>query len=139
MRRVIIAMLGALMVVAMAVPVLAKPGNSPVGFGELFYEGNVVRTVVPPAAAPQEGRDNLYVIMEGADEQRPVAAVAPGDRNYHGGQWAFHSVTWNVEPYLLTNEADVLDAADYGDVTITRVPAMDFKCPIQPGGGHGPS
>lgn len=134
MRRVIIAIMAALMIMALAVPVLADSGNVNVGFGQLFYEGETVRTVVPPAASPQMGRDNLYVIMEGANDQLPVAAVAPGDRDYHGGKWAFHSVTWNVEPYLLGSEGDVEDAEAAGDVTITRVAANDFKCPIQPGG-----
>lgn len=137
MRRVIIAMLGALMVLTMAVPVLAAPGNSPaVGFGELWYDGDEVRTVVPPAAAPQAGRDTLYAIMGGTDDQLPVAAVAPGDKDYHGGKWAFHSVTWNVAPYLLDSADAVLDARDLGHVTITKVPENDFKCPIQPGGRH---
>lgn len=136
MRRVIIAIMAALMIMALAVPALAVSENTPVGFGLLFYEDETVRTVVPPAAAPQEGRDNLYVIMEGAEGQLPVAAVAPGDRDYHGGQWAFHSVTWNTMPYLLGSEGDVEEAATAGDVTITRVAANDFKCPIQPGGGR---
>ena len=124
------------MVLTMAVPVLAAPGNSPVGFGELFYDGEVVRTVVPPAASPQTGRDNFYVVMDGVDDQRGIAAVAPGDKDYHGGKWAFHSVTWNedVDPYLLTSAEAVLDAADEGDVTIMRNADNDFKCPIQPGG-----
>ncbi len=134
MRRAIIAIMAALMIMALAVPVLADSGNANVGFGQLFYEGETVRTVVPPAASPQMGRDNLYVIMEGVSDQLPVAAVAPGDRDYHGGKWAFHSVTWNVEPYLLGSAVDVEDAEAAGDVTITRVPANDFKCPIQPGG-----
>ena len=64
--------------------------------------------------------------------QLAVAAVAPGDPNYHGGQWAFHHVEWNVEPYLLTSEDEVLAAWSDGDVTVTRVPGNDFKCPIQP-------
>jgi hypothetical protein len=81
---------------------------------------------------PQEGRDALYVVMNGAEGQLAVAAVAPGDRSYHGGQWAFHSVVWNVGPYLLTSDDAVLAAADAGDVTITRVLENDFKCPIQP-------
>lgn len=98
------------------------------GFGDLYYEGMVVRTIVPPARMPIRGRDNLYVIPG----QLGVAGVAPGDRDYHGGQWAFHSVAWNVAPYLLTSEAEVLDAAASGDVTITRVPENDFRCPIQP-------
>ncbi len=131
MRRVIIAMLGALMVLTMAVPVLAAPDK--VGFGELFYDGDVVRTVVPPAAAPQTGRDNLYAVMGGAEGQRPVAAVAPGDKDYHGGKWAFHSVTWNTTPRLLTSESEVLAAEAVGDVDIMRLPENDFKCPIQPG------
>jgi hypothetical protein len=70
--------------------------------------------------------------MNGVGDQLGIAAVAPGDRDYHGGQWAFHSVVWNVSAYLLTSEGAVLAAAAAGDVTVTRVPENDFKCPIQP-------
>jgi hypothetical protein len=98
-----------------------------------FYEGQEVRTVVPPASTPQEGRDNFYAFPNGAAAgQKGVVAVVPGDRDYHGGHWAFHAVTFNVAPYLLTSEDAVLAAADAGDVSITRVPANDFRCPIQP-------
>jgi hypothetical protein len=107
-------------------------GKSPVGVGSLFYDGGVVRTRVPPAAAPKTGVDALYVVSAGTAGQLPVAAVAPGDRDYHGGKWAFHLVTWNVLPYLLTSESEVMAAAAASDVMITRVPANDFKCPIQP-------
>ena len=120
-----------LLIVAVT-PVLAGKGKGPPGFGELYYNGEVVRTVVPPAAAPKEGRDNLYPIMGGVEGQLPVAAVAPGDTDYHGGQWAVHVVTWSKGPYLLTSEGDVLAAEAAGDVTITRVPDADFKCPVQP-------
>jgi hypothetical protein len=99
-----------------------------VGFGELFYEGEVVRTVVPPAAFPNHGVDDLYVIPD----QLAVIAVAPGDPYYHGGHWAFHKVTWNVDAYLLTSEADVFAAAEAEDITIERVPENDFLCPVQP-------
>ena len=101
-------------------------------FGLLYYETLIVRTVVPPAAMPQAGRDPLYMVVEGVDEQLGIAAVAPGDADYHGGHWAFHRVTWHVTPYLLTSEAEVLAAAAAGEVTITREPGNDFKCPIQP-------
>jgi hypothetical protein len=101
--------------------------------GCCFYEDRMVRTVVPPASAPQEGRDNFYAFPSGAASgQKGVVGVAPGDTDYHGGQWKFHAVTWNVTPYLLTSEAAVLAAASAGDVTITRISANDFKCPIQP-------
>lgn len=106
------------------------------GFGQLFYEGEIVRTVVPPAAMPFVGKENLYVIQSDVEGQLPVAAVAPGDKDYHGGKWAFHSVMWNmdVDPESLASEAEVLAAASVGEVTITRIFENDFKCPIQPGG-----
>jgi hypothetical protein len=115
------------LVAILATGALAKPG-----FGFLYHDGEVVRTVVPPAAMPHRGIDDLYVVLEGVPDQLAVAAVAPGDRGYHGGKWAFHAVTFNVAPYLLTSAAAVLAAADAGDVTITRIPENDFKCPIQP-------
>lgn len=123
----------ALVILATTVtPALASPPPFVFPDGCCYYQGTIVRTVVPPAAAPDEGRDNFYAIMGGVAGQKPAVAVVPGDTNYHGGDWAFHSVTWNVAPYLLTSEAAVLAAAAAGDVTITRVPANDFICPIQP-------
>jgi hypothetical protein len=113
-------------VVASAVPPFVFPG------GCCFYEGGVVRTVVPPASTPQEGRDNFYGFPTGAVAgQKGVVGVVPGDQDYHGGHWAFHAVTFTVTPYLLTSEEAVLAAAAAGDVSITRVAANDFRCPIQ--------
>jgi len=101
--------------------------------GCCFYAGRVVRTVVPPASTPNEGRDNFYAFPNGAAAgQKGVVAVAPGAHDYHGGQWAFHAVTFNVTPYLLTSEEAVVAAAAAGDVSIARAPANDFRCPIQP-------
>jgi hypothetical protein len=114
----------------------AQPSGSPPPFvfpeGCCYYDGGVVRTVVPPARTPQEGRDNFYGITNGLASQKGVVAVAPGDSGYHGGHWKFFSVTFVVAPYLLTSEAAVLAAEAAGDVTITRVRANDFRCPIQP-------
>ena len=97
-------------------------------FGQLYYEGGVVRTVVPPAAMKKEGSDNLYLVPD----QMAVAAVAPGDTDYHGGKWAVYVVDWTVPPYPLTSEAEVLEAEAAGDVVVTRAPERDFKCPVQP-------
>jgi hypothetical protein len=108
----------------------ARPGFVFPG-GCCLYQGQVVRTVVPPAAFPNTGLDNFYAVGGGVAGQKGVVAVAPGDVGYHGGHWAFYSVSWNVTPYLLDSEGAVLTAASAGDVTITRVPAMDFLCPIQ--------
>jgi hypothetical protein len=103
-------------------------------FGELYYDDTIVRTVVPPATMSKVGRDAFYGVMGGHPDQKGIAAVAPGDKGYHGGKWAFHKVTWadGVTPYLLTSEDAVMDAETAEDVVVERIPAMDFKCPIQP-------
>jgi hypothetical protein len=113
-----------------AVATAARPGFVfPAGC--CFYKGVAVRTVVPPAAFPNQGTDPFYAVMGGVSGQKAVVGLAPGDKGYNGGHWAFHSVTWNVMPYLLTSEA-AIDAAEVaGDVTVTRVAANDFLCPIQ--------
>jgi hypothetical protein len=58
--------------------------------------------------------------------------VAPGDGPYHGGDWQVWLVTFNdgVTPYLLTSDEAVVAAQAAGDVTVTRAPAADFRCPI---------
>jgi len=120
---------------AIALVLVLFSGNAlaQAGFGALFYDGHVVGTVVPPAAAPMGGIDPIYPIMGGVEGQLPVAGVGPGDTDYHGGKWAVHVVTFmvEVEPYLLTSAEDVMDAYYGGDITITRVMEADFKCPIQ--------
>ncbi len=114
---------------------LAAGGNRPPFVfpdGCCYYEGRIVRTVVPPAVTSQEGRDDFFGFPGSpAPGQKAVVAVAPGDTDYHGGHWRFYAVTWNVAPYLLTSAAAVAGAAAAGDVTVTRVAANDFKCPIQ--------
>ena len=122
------------------VAVTAALAGPKVGRGLLYYDGSVVRTIVPPAAMTKPGTDDLYVVTNGVTGQFAVAAVAPGDRDYHGGKWAFHAVTWITDPYLLTSSTQVLAAEAAGHLTITRVPENDFKCPIQPSkdGGFAP-
>jgi len=120
--------LTSLLVIASAAPTFAaKPPT-----GTLYLDGETVRTIVPPAASPQAGRDNLYAVAGAAAEgQFPVAASGPGDRDYHGGKWAVHEVSFDVAPYLLTSEEAVLAAERAGHVTVVRLPDADFKCPIQ--------
>ena len=130
-RRVVTLLAVAAAVLAVsAVATAARPGFVFPG-GCCFYDGDSVRTVVPPAAFPNEGTDPFYAVMGGFPDQKAVVGLAPGDAGYNGGHWAFHSVTWNDTPYLLTSEDAILAAAAAGDVTITRVAANDFLCPIQ--------
>jgi hypothetical protein len=107
----------------------AEPGR-----GSLFYNGTVVRTIVPPAAFPHQGIDNFYKVTNGANGQLGIASVAPGNPAYHGGHWKVFTVTFNegVTPSLLTSESAVLSAQTAGSVTVTRAASADFLCPIQP-------
>jgi hypothetical protein len=100
----------------------------------LYHDGSVVRTVVPPSAFPNQGTDPFYSVTNGAEGQLGIAGVAPGDGPYHGGAWAVNTVTFNqgVTPYLLTSDEAVFAAEAAGDVTVTRAPDADFRCPVQP-------
>jgi hypothetical protein len=102
--------------------------------GLLYHDGEIVRTVVPPAAIPHGGIDPLYSVANGVEGQLGITAVAPGDGPYHGGRWAIYTVTFNdgVTPYLLTSDAAVFAAEAAEDVTVVRTPEADNRCPVLP-------
>jgi len=117
------------MIAALNAPVFASDS---VGFGHLFFNGSVVGTVVVPADLPNGGIDPFYGVTNGAAGQLGIAGVGPGSVDYHGGAWAFNSVTFNpgVTPYLLTSAQAVMAAASRGDLVVTRLPNKDFRCPV---------
>lgn len=113
-----------------AIGTQAALGAEP-GFGQLYLNGRIVGTVVPPAnVAPGSGLDPFYKVTGGVNGQLGIAGVGPGDRGFHGGDWEVFTVRFNVTPYLLTSGSAVAMAAANGDVTVTRQPAQDFRCPI---------
>src|SRR2546428_11244086 len=120
------------LVIALVLPVTPAFAATP-GFGNLYYNGTIVRTVVPPAAFPNEGRDNFYKVTNGATGQLGIAAVAPGSSDYHGGHWKVFTVTFNsrITPVLLTLEKAVLSAHKARIVTLTPNASADFLCPVQ--------
>ena len=121
----------AVSLLAVANPAQADSPNANVGFGQLYYDGAVVRTVATPTSQPGSGTDAIYTFLgDKADGQLSITSVAPGDRDYHGGRWAVYVVEWNVAPYLLTSKAALLAAAAAGEVNIARMPAADFVCPV---------
>ena len=129
MRRVIAcAALAGAMVLALSATASAGAGK-----GFLFHDGGIIRTVVPPSAFPHQGVDPFYKVTNGVQGQLGIAGVAPGDGPYHGGAWAVNLVTFNpgVTPYLLTSDDAVFAAQGAGDVTVTRAPDADFRCPVQ--------
>lgn len=129
MRRLItgLALTGALVIASVAPTVAGQPDDVPPPKLTIYLDGQLVRTIVPPAAAPKQGVDDFYKVPGTGG----VAAVGPGDKGYHGGKWAVHEVEFTVDPYKLKSEAAILAAETAGDITITRVAADDFKCPIR--------
>lgn len=124
MRRLITSLLlGAVLVGGTATAALA---GQPVKT-HIWLDGVQVRTIVPPASAPQQGTDAFFMVPGTGG----VAAVGPGDRGYHGGHWAVYVVSWNVAQYPLTSYTAIMAAHGAGDIEIVRNAALDFLCPIQ--------
>jgi hypothetical protein len=102
------------------------------GFGQLYLNGQIVGTVVPPAeVAAGSGRDPFYKVTNGVSGQLGIAGVGPGEDGYHGGDWQVWTVTFKSGTgYLLKSAMDVATAQGKGDVTVVRQPMQDFRCPI---------
>jgi len=94
----------------------------------IWLDGVQVRTILPPAASPQDGTDPFYMVPGTGG----VAAVGPGSAGYHGGHWQVHVVSWTVDQYPLTSVAAIATAEAAGDISINRAADLDFLCPIQP-------
>ena len=111
----------------------AAPVGATTGKGQLFHDGATVGTVVTPSPiAAGTGLDPFYKVTNGVADQLGIAGVAPGDGPYHGGSWQVFVVTFNsgVTPYLLNSDEAVAAAQSAGDVTVSRSPGADFRCPV---------
>ena len=127
MRRTLLtlSMLAALMAV-LAAPASAK------SFGTIYAEGDAYRTFGTPARVdPGTGTDPIVAFSN--FDQGGVAQYAPG-KGSHGGRWQVWVATW-VDPgdaHLLTDFDDVMALVGTGDLTLQRMAAADFRCPILP-------
>jgi hypothetical protein len=126
MRRGIVAVA----VAVMAILALAGPAGAKAGKGFLFLDGEVYGTTVPPSPLPHGGNDPLFSVTNGVEGQFGIAGVGPGQPGYKGGAWEVYRVTFTVAPYLLTSDEAVMAALAAGDVTVTRDPSADFRCPV---------
>jgi hypothetical protein len=120
----------AVVISAAIVALLAGPAGAQTGQGQLYLDGDIVGTVVNPAALPGGGTDPFFMVTNGVEGQLGIAGVGPGQPGYTGGDWAVFQVTFTVTPYLLTSDEAVEAAEKADDITVTRVPAADFRCPI---------
>lgn len=127
MRRTLVtlSMLAALTAV-LAAPAMAK------SFGTVYAEGSAYRTFGTPARVdPGTGTDPIIAFSN--FDQGGVAKYAPG-KGSHGGRWQVWVATWANpgDAHLLTDFDDVMALVNAGDITLQRMPAADFRCPILP-------
>src|SRR2546426_2696763 len=125
------ALLAAASLTSTASPALA---DSPVDRGTIWLDGVQVRTLLPPSAFPNEGRDGFYRVPGTGG----VAAVGPGSGDYHGGAWKVFDVTWSVAPYPLTSAGGGPPAPAAREATITRGASAGVPCAIPPQSARAP-
>lgn len=127
------------LVAAMALPATAAwAGVS----GPAFYvDGTLYRTVGTPTdlsgtGAPAHSFDTIY---DFGGLQMNVAEAAPGDRDYNGGRWMVHAVSFaDYEAAVAAadangsgdfdSDAEILDAIGAGLATDLGV-VRQFECP----------
>jgi hypothetical protein len=100
-----------------------------------FYVDDVrYRTVGTPTdftntGAPDFSYDKIYALGSGLIN---VAEAKPGDRDFNGGRWAVYAVTWAADetPTQLKNDADILEWARLGKLSISEEPVRLFFCSV---------
>lgn len=126
----------------------ANPGAP--NFGPALYGDGEVWGTKGAAALPapngnnDQSFDKLFVIVNGAPGQMPVAEAAPGNPAYNGGRWFTHTGMWTAEgmaahdplPVLMSYD-DVQLHAGLGHLAIAPGsfdggPPTYFECPLLP-------
>ncbi|HLX35609.1 MAG TPA: hypothetical protein VKR30_10270 [Candidatus Limnocylindrales bacterium] len=130
-RLLLIAATAMVAVAAFAGPVAAV--GQP--FGAVYAHDEIFRVFGNPASVPEgTGTDPFAKFTNSTNSsQLGVAEFAPGDPgDSHGGRWAVYSVTWTGgdSSTLVTSWNQLEDLATAGDLTITRNPTADFRCPV---------
>jgi hypothetical protein len=97
-----------------------------------FYKGQTVRYLDfgPIKLRPGNKVAPIWAFTNGADGQRNVIDVAPGDRGYTP-LWRVVMVTWeaDAQPRVLRSAAQVRRAAAAGEVTLERTSTV-VNCPV---------
>lgn len=132
MRRLTLAAATALIAVTAFAGTTAAAGQP---FGSVYIHDQVVRVFGNPANVPDgSGTDPFAKFTNSTNTgQKGVAEFGPGDPgDSHGGRWAVYQATWtNGDSSTLVTSWEQLEAlALSGDLTLTRTPAADFRCPV---------
>ena len=122
-----------------------QPNFGPALYGDGDVWGTKGTTVLPePRGNNLQSFDKLFVIVNGAAGQLPVAEAAPGNPLYNGGRWFTYTVMWTTEgmaahdplPVLMSYD-DISLHANLGHLVIAPGspaggPPAYFQCPLLP-------
>jgi hypothetical protein len=80
-----------------AVPATAFAAGSGGVTGPAFYvDGDLYRTVATPTDLSNTGApDHSFDVIYAIEGQPNVATAAPGDRDYNGGRWRVHALSFS--------------------------------------------
>lgn len=137
--------------VLMAVAAGVAPASAGVTGPAFYVDGQVYRTVGTPTdlsgtGAPAHAWDVIYSF---GGAQMNVATAAPGDRDYNGGRWMVHALTFPNgyasalasgdmnDNGVIDSDAELTAAMIAGQVLDAGV-VKAFVCPVipLPGGRH---
>jgi hypothetical protein len=132
MKRLLIIGAAALVAIAAFASPVAAAGQP---FGAVYAHDEIFRVFGNPAHIPDgTGTDPFAKFSNSTNaSQLGVAEFAPGDPgDSHGGRWAVYRATWTAgDPATLVTSWNQLQAlADDGQLTLTRNPTADFRCPV---------
>lgn len=149
-RRTIVVVLALALVLLVAVPASADPGQpnfGPALWGDGQLWGTKGTTVLPaPTEDNVQSFDKLFIVTNSNNPngQLPISEAAPGNPNYNGGRWFTHTVTWTQAGFddhgtvpVLTSYEDILLHYRLGHLTIAAGspaggPPPFFQCPLLP-------
>jgi hypothetical protein len=148
MRR-LLALSSLAMIIGLAGVISANPGAP--NFGPALYGDGEVWGTKGAAALPapngsnNQSFDKLFVLVNGAPGQLPVAEAAPGNPAYNGGRWFTHTALWTAagmaahDPLpVLTSYAEIQLHEGLGHLVIVAgspnggPPPPYFECPLLP-------
>jgi hypothetical protein len=146
MRRLVFAIpLLLLVFAATASANRGQPNFSAAVYGDGEVWGTKGAAALPaPNGHNEQAYDKLFVFVNGAAGQLPVAEAAPGNRDFNGGRWFTHTVMWTAAgmaahdplPVLMSYEEIRLHEG-LGHLAIApgsppEGPPDYFECPLLP-------
>jgi len=140
MQRRIVTLLTALVAAGALAATALAAGSGGVSGPAFYVDGQLYRTVATPTTLPANAPAKSFdVIYEFFGVQTNVAEAAPGDRDYNGGRWMVHGLSFADYGAAVaafdTNGSGNFDSAEEVQSAIAAGAATDqgvikrFVCP----------